>query len=89
MGLFPFRVSVVNVETVAHARPLASPLKHLQIAVRIAERCDRTSSDCRLDGERLGRPIVIKAELRETLSNDALETTDFYERQGLIRTLVD
>ena len=64
VGVLAFRVGVVHDEPKTRAVTGRRPLKHLQVAIGVAEGHDRTPADDLLDGNGLAFLVVDKVDLR-------------------------
>ena len=73
VGPFARGIGVMHIETEARAGSPAGPLEHLQVehlqvAIRIAERRDRTVADVGLYGDGFTRLVVKEMQLRAASS---------------------
>ena len=62
----PLCICMVNEKAKAGPRPSSRPFQHLQIAVGIAEGCDRAATDVRVDTDRLPFLVIDKVNFRES-----------------------
>ncbi len=62
-------VTVIIIVTAERNRARGRPLKHLQVAVRIAKRGDRAAADAPVDADGLARAIVDEIDFRFAQQN--------------------
>ena len=65
VGPFPPGIGVVHQQGKMSAFPGIGPLEHLQVAVGVAERGDRTAPDVLVDGNRLALLVVDEVDRRQ------------------------
>jgi len=56
---------MVNIQAEARRRARASPLQHLQVAVRVPERCDGPTADELVNAHRFARFVVHELNVRQ------------------------
>jgi hypothetical protein len=66
VGVFAYRIGMMDKQAKAGASRNRRPLQHFEIAVGIAECRDRTAADELIDADRLASLVVDEIEFRQT-----------------------